>query len=102
MATIIDDISRTFHEFLLLPGLTKSEHIPSNVSLKSALQRQLPSKSSFFNLNIPLVSAAMQSVSGPDLAIALARKGGAAFIFCSQSIDSQVKMVRQVKEHKAG
>ncbi len=44
----------------------------------------------------------MQAVSGPDLAIALARKGGSAFIFCSQSIESQAEMVRTVKEHKAG
>ena len=54
------------------------------------------------HLNVPFVSAAMQAVSGPDLAVALARKGGAAFIFCSQSIESQARMVREVKEHKAG
>jgi IMP dehydrogenase len=53
-------------------------------------------------LNAPFTAAAMQSVSGPELAIALARKGGCAFIFCSQSIEAQAAMVRVVKEHKAG
>lgn len=101
MAKIIDDTSRTFDEFLLLPGLSEKVHIPSNVSLKTPLARGpvgFPRRS----LNIPLVSAAMQSVSGPELSIALARKGGAGFIFCSQTIESQVAMVEQVKEHKAG
>lgn len=54
------------------------------------------------HLNVPFVSSAMQAVSGPELAIALARKGGSAFIFCSQSIEAQARMVKAVKEHKAG
>ncbi|NDC36546.1 MAG: IMP dehydrogenase [Proteobacteria bacterium] len=102
MATIIDDVSRTFQEYLLLPGLTSKEHIPSNVSLRVPIQRYHRDNGPRMSLNIPLVSAAMQSVSGPELAIALARKGGCAFLFCSQSIESQAAMVRKVKEHKAG
>ena len=53
-------------------------------------------------LNIPFVSASMQSVSGVDLSIALARKGGLSFIYCSQSIESQAEMASRVKLHKAG
>ncbi len=102
MAIIIDDVSHTFHEYLLLPGLTKREHISSNVSLKTPIQRYRPAEGIKAALNSPFVSAAMQAVSGPELAIALARKGGSAFIFCSQSIESQASMVREVKEHKAG
>ncbi len=102
MAEIIDDVSRTFHEYLLLPGLTTSEHVPGNVSLKAPIQRYRPDKGMGLALNVPFVSAAMQSVSGSELAVALARKGGSAFIFCSQSIESQAQMVRHVKEHKAG
>ncbi len=102
MAIIIDDVSHTFHEYLLLPGLTTKEHVPSNVSLKTPVQRFRPSEGMKAALNIPFVSSAMQAVSGAELAIALARKGGSAFIFCSQSIEAQVDMVRQVKEHKAG
>ncbi|MCB0331206.1 MAG: IMP dehydrogenase [Bdellovibrionales bacterium] len=103
MATIVDDISRTFDEFLLLPGLTKVEHVPSNVSLATPVAKYKPADGGpKHKLNIPLVSAAMQSVSGSELAIALARRGGSAFTFCSQPIESQVEMVRLVKEHKAG
>ncbi len=102
MAIIIDDVSHTFHEYLLLPGLTTKEHVPSNVSLKTPVQRFRPSEGMKAALNIPFVSSAMQAVSGSELAVALARKGGSAFIFCSQSIEAQAEMVRQVKEHKAG
>jgi IMP dehydrogenase len=102
VAIIIDDVSHTFHEYLLLPGLTTKEHVPSNVSLRTPVQRFRPSEGMKAALNIPFVSSAMQAVSGPELATALARKGGSAFIFCSQSIEAQAAMVRQVKEHKAG
>ena len=102
MARIIDDISRTFNEFLLLPGLTKKEHVPANVSLRTPLQRFKREKGQGVSLKIPFVSAAMQAVSGDQLAIALARKGGCAFIYCSQPVEQQAEMVRQVKEHKAG
>lgn len=102
MAKIVDDISRTFHEFLLLPGLTKKEHVPQNVKLKAPLKKFKKGKDLELYLNIPLVSAAMQSVTGPELAISLSRKGGCGFIYCSQGIEAQVDMVRQVKEHKAG
>lgn len=102
MAHITDDISRTFDEFLLLPGLTTKNHIPSNVSLRVPIQKFSRNTGPRACLNIPFTSASMQSVSGPELAIALARKGGASFIFCSQSIEAQAQMVRDVKEHKAG
>lgn len=102
MAKIIDDVSRTFHEFLLLPGLTKREHTSNEVNLKTPIQRYKISSGPKAQLNIPFVSSAMQAVSGTELAISLSRKGGAAFIFCSQSIEEQARMVRRVKEHKAG
>ncbi|GHV51674.1 inosine 5-monophosphate dehydrogenase [Bacteroidia bacterium] len=53
-------------------------------------------------LNIPFVSAIMQSVSGPELAIELARHGGLSFIFGSQPVESQAEMVRKVKKFKSG
>ena len=102
MANIIDDISRTFHEFLLLPGITKKEHVAGAVQLKTPIQKYSKASGKAISLNIPIVASAMQAVSGPDLAIALARKGGSAFIFCSQSIESQAEAVLKVKEHKAG
>lgn len=99
---LLDDISRTFDEYLILPGLSGKEHITSNVSLSVPLARFKRGGESRVKLNSPFVSAAMQSVSGPRLAVALARQGGAAFIFSSQSIEAQAAMVREVKEHKAG
>ena len=102
MAKIVSEISRTFKEFLLLPGLTSAEHVPANVSLKTPIAKYKKSETPRLQLNAPLVSAAMQAVSGEDLAVSLARKGGAAFIFCSQSIEEQAAMIRKVKEHKAG
>jgi IMP dehydrogenase len=93
VAIVIDDVSRTFHEYLLLPGLTTREHVPANVSLRVPIQRVRgafdPHEPRGKYLNIPFTSAAMQAVSGSELAIALARKGGCAFTFCSQSIEEQ-------------
>ena len=53
-------------------------------------------------MNIPMISAIMQSVSGDKLAIALAREGGVSFIYGSQSIENEAAMVRRVKSYKAG
>lgn len=53
-------------------------------------------------MNIPMISAIMQSVSGDKLAIALARQGGVSFIYGSQSIENEAAMVRRVKSFKAG
>ena len=53
-------------------------------------------------MNIPMISAIMQSVSGDKLAVALATEGGVSFIYGSQSIEDQAAMVKRVKEHKAG
>ncbi|MDH6311904.1 IMP dehydrogenase [Parabacteroides sp. PFB2-10] len=102
MAIYLKDVSRTFGEYLLIPGLTTKKCIPDNVSLKTPLVRYTGEGPSAINLNIPVVSAIMQSVSGPELAIELARNGGLSFIFGSQPIESQVEMVKKVKKFKAG
>jgi len=102
VAKILNEISRTFSEFLLIPGLTKTSHIPDNVTLKTPIARCSKDSAPRLALNIPFVSASMQSVSGSELAIALARKGGLAFIFCSQPVSEQADMVRRVKLHKSG
>jgi IMP dehydrogenase len=102
VAKILKEVSRTFSEFLIIPGLTTTKHIPANVDLKTPLARFKKGEESSFMINVPFVSASMQAVSGVDLAIGLARKGGLAFIYCSQSIESQAEMVSRVKQHKAG
>lgn len=102
MAHIIEDISRTFNEYLLIPGLTTKDCNPDRVSLKTPLVRFRKGEESSISLNIPFVSAIMQAVSDSNMAIALARNGGLSFIYGSQSIESQAEMVRKVKKYKAG
>ena len=86
-----------------IPGYTSEECIPANVSLRTPLTKYRKGvEEPAISLNIPLVSAVMQSVSNDTLAIALAKEGGISFIFGSQSIESQAAMVRKVKNHKAG
>ena len=102
MAKILEDISRTFNEFLLLPNLTDERYIPNNVSLRTPLVKYKKGEEAKYYANVPMVSAIMQAVSGEEMAIALAREGGVAFIYGSQSIESQANMVRHVKKHKAG
>ena len=102
MAKILENISRTFNEFLLLPNLTDERCIPTNVSLKTPLVKYKAGEEPKYSANVPMVSAIMQSVSGVDMGIALAREGGVAFIYGSQSIEAEAEMVRRVKKHKAG
>nr|1LRT_A Chain A, Inosine-5'-monophosphate Dehydrogenase [Tritrichomonas suis]1LRT_B Chain B, Inosine-5'-monophosphate Dehydrogenase [Tritrichomonas suis]1LRT_C Chain C, Inosine-5'-monophosphate Dehydrogenase [Tritrichomonas suis]1LRT_D Chain D, Inosine-5'-monophosphate Dehydrogenase [Tritrichomonas suis] len=90
----------TFNEYLLIPGLSTVDCIPSNVNLSTPLVKFQKGQQSEINLKIPLVSAIMQSVSGEKMAIALAREGGISFIFGSQSIESQAAMVHAVKNFK--
>ena len=102
MAHIIEDISRTFNEYLLIPGLTTKDCTPETVSLHTPLVKFRKGEQPKILLNIPFVSAIMQSVSDSNMAIALAKNGGLSFIFGSQSIESQAEMVRKVKKYKAG
>ena len=102
MAFIFEEPSRTFGEYLLVPGYSSAECIPSNVSLKTPLVKYRKGEEPAISLNIPLVSAIMQAVSDDRMAIALAQEGGISFIYGSQSIESEAQMVARVKNHKAG
>jgi len=102
MAKIIDEVSRTFNEYLIIPGLTTKQNTPDNVSLTTPLVRFKKGEEPKISLNTPFVSAIMQSVSDSGLAIALAKEGGLSFIYGSQTIASQAKMVSEVKKYKAG
>ena len=102
MAFYYDEPSRTFSEYLLVPGYSSSECIPQNVSLKTPLVKFRKGEESSIVMNIPLVSAIMQSVSGDRLAVALAKEGGVSFIYGSQSIESEAAMVSKAKNYKAG
>ena len=103
MAFYYSEPSHTFSEYLLVPGYSSKECVPAKVSLKTPVvkykkgQEECP-----LTMNIPMVSAVMQSVSGENMGIALAKEGGIAFIYVSQPIEQQAEMVRKVKNYKAG
>ncbi len=102
MAYFFDEPSRTFSEYLLVPGYSSAECTPANVSLKTPVVKFRKGEKSAIELNIPMVSAIMQSVSGERMACALAREGGISFIYGSQSVEDEAAMVRRVKATKAG
>ena len=103
MAHFITQPSRTFSEYLLIPGYTSEECIPANVDLRTPLVKYRKGvEEPALSLNIPMTSAVMQSVSNDTLAIALAKEGGISFIYGSQSIEDQAAMVARVKGYKAG
>ncbi|HAL63077.1 MAG TPA: IMP dehydrogenase, partial [Clostridiales bacterium] len=102
MATFINEPSHTFNEYLLIPGYSGAECIPQSVSLKTPLVKFKKGEETQISMNIPLVSAIMQSVSDDKLAVALATQGGVSFIYGSQSVKDEADMVRRAKSYKAG
>ncbi|MDP4118952.1 MAG: IMP dehydrogenase [Bacillota bacterium] len=102
MAHYYEKESHTFNEYLIVPGYSSAECIPGNVSLKTPLVKYKKGEKPAITMNIPMVSAIMQSVSGDKLAVALAKEGGVTFIYGSQSVESEVAMVAKVKGYKAG
>ena len=102
MATYYSEPSRTFSEYLLIPGYTTEDCVPGNVSLKTPLVRFKKGETPAISLNIPMTSAIMQSVSNDTLAIALAKEGGLSFIYGSQSVEDEAAMVARVKNYKSG
>ena len=102
MAKFINEPSHTFNEYLLIPGYTPADCVPSAVSLKTPLVKFKRGEEPEIAMNIPMVSAVMQSVSDVRMAVALATEGGVSFIFGSQSIEAQAEMVRRAKTYKAG
>lgn len=102
MPFVYKEPCHTFSEYLLIPGYTSPDCIPANVSLKTPLVKYKRGEEPELSLNIPLVSAIMQSVSNDTMAIALAKEGGVSFIYGSQSIEDEAAMVARVKNYKAG
>ena len=102
MAYYFSEPSRTFSEYLLVPGYSSAECVPTNVSLRTPIVKFRKGEESALYANIPLVSAIMQAVSDDKMAIALAKEGGISFIYGSQSVESEAAMVARVKAYKAG
>lgn len=102
MAFYYSEPSRTFSEYLLVPGYSDANCIPSRVSLKTPVVKFKKGETPALCMNIPMVSAIMQSVSDDRMAVALAKEGGISFIHGNQTIENQAKMIRKVKNYKAG
>lgn len=102
MAYYFEEPSRTFNEYLLIPGYSSADCVPANVDLKAPVVKFHKGEESAISLNIPLVSAIMQSVSDDKMAIALSKEGGISFIYGSQTIEEEAAMVQRVKSYKAG
>lgn len=83
----------TFDDVLLLPA--RSDIHPRDVSVRTSLTDKLP-------LNIPVVSAGMDTVTEADMAIAMARAGGLGIVHKNMSIEAQAEMVDQVKRSESG
>ena len=102
MAFYYDEPAHTFNEYLLVPGYSSSKCIPGDVSLVTPLVKFRVGEESPIHMNVPLTSAIMQSVSGDELAIALAKEGGISFIYGSQTPADEAAMIAKVKAYKAG
>ncbi|PHQ16278.1 IMP dehydrogenase [Marinobacter profundi] len=83
----------TFDDVLLIPG--HSEVLPKNVNLQTRLTKDI-------TLNVPLVSAAMDTVTEAELAIAMAQEGGIGIIHKNMSVEQQAAAVRKVKKFESG
>lgn len=88
----INSTALTFDDVLLVPAY--SEVLPREVSTKARFTRNI-------SLNIPIVSAAMDTVSEKAMAIMLARKGGISVIHKNMGIEAQARQIREVKEYPA-
>lgn len=83
----------TFDDVLILPA--KSDVLPAQAGISTRLSRNIP-------LNIPIVSAAMDTVTASRMAIALAQKGGMGIVHRNMSIEKQAEEVDKVKRHESG
>ena len=102
MAHYFDKPSRTFGEYLLIPGYSDANCIPANVDLQTPVVKFRKGEQPPLTMNIPMTSAIMQSVSDDNMAIALAKEGGISFVYGSQSIENQAAMISRVKSYKKG
>ena len=103
MAFYYEEPSRTFNEYLLVPGHTPATCIPAKVSLKTPLVKYRKGEEECpISLNVPMVSAIMAAVSDDKMAVALATEGGMSFIYGNQTIEEEAAMVARVKAYKAG
>lgn len=95
MVKITDKVSRTFTEYLILPGRTTRNASIDNVTLRSRITDNI-------EIPLPFLSASMQAVTGHELAIELAKQGGLGVLPGSLSKEEQARMVSRVKRYRSG
>jgi IMP dehydrogenase len=96
MAYYFEGKSRTFAEYLLIPGFTPKNVTADKVDLRAPITRYKVGSKAEYELQIPFMSAVMQSVTDDKLAHELGKLGGLGFIFAAQSVERQTKMVRNL------
>jgi IMP dehydrogenase len=107
MAVIKKDYSRSISEFTirdlaLLPAFIPKDLTHDKIELSTAITKYSKKEEARIKLSRFLISADMQAVTGPEMAVGMAREGCLGVIFCSQSIETQAAMVKKVKRYKAG
>ncbi|MBT3346252.1 MAG: CBS domain-containing protein [Gemmatimonadetes bacterium] len=99
MAKVLDVPSHSLREFRILPGFTPPDGNALNVDLSTRLCRR---GDGYLKLHSPFLTAAMQAVTGVDMAIAIAQLGGIGILPVSQTIEDQADKIGRVKRFKAG
>ncbi|MSR81427.1 MAG: CBS domain-containing protein [Candidatus Latescibacteria bacterium] len=99
MAKVLTALSHSLKEFRLLPGYTPTDSTAPKVSLSTRFCRQ---GDGFLQLYTPFLSAAMQAVTGTEMAIGIAQLGGIGILPVSQTLDEQCAKIDRVKRFKAG
>ena len=102
MAYYYDEPSRTFNEYLLVPGHTPATRSGVGEPETPLVKYRKGQEECPLSLNIPMVSAIMAAVSDDNMAVALATEGGLSFIYGNQTIEQEAAMVARVKNYKAG
>ncbi len=109
---LLHEPGTTYADWVLLPGRIRRNVTVDSIGLRAPLTKyssgdkaelrisEIPED--VFTVNIPMLSAPMQAVTGPKMAIELAKLGGLGVIYCSQPIKNEAEMVRRVKGYKAG
>ncbi len=95
MPFISNKVSRTFSEYVILPGRTKRDTRITDVRVSSRLTHDI-------EIPVPFLSSAMQSVTGHELAVSLALHGGLGVLPCSIPADEQADQVAKVKRYRSG
>lgn len=95
MAKFFKEESRTFNEYLLVPGLSTRENTPSNVDLTTPLVRFKKGEESTIKLKLPMISAIMQSVSNDTMAIALAKRVASVSFMVLKPLSNKLKWLEK-------